>query len=53
MRQDRVVEQVKEGRLHFLLVSPEAVAGGGGIFGSLIQVTKEPNLDTVFEKAII
>jgi len=34
---DRVVEQVKEGRLHFLLVSPEAVAGGGGIFGSLIQ----------------
>ena len=28
--------QVKSGRLHFLLVSPEAVAGGGGAFGALL-----------------
>ena len=34
---EKVIEQVKSGRLHFLLVSPEAVAGGGGLFGSLIQ----------------
>jgi hypothetical protein len=28
--------QVKSGRLHFLLVSPEAVVGGGGAFGTLL-----------------
>ena len=28
--------QVKSDRLHFLLVSPEAVAGGGGAFGTLL-----------------
>ena len=28
--------KVKAGRLHFLLVSPESVAGGGGMFGSLL-----------------
>ena len=33
---EKVVEQVKSGKLHFLLVSPESVAGGGGVFGSLI-----------------
>ena len=27
---------MKSGRLHFLLVSPEAVAGGGGAFGALL-----------------
>jgi len=35
-KKDEVVEQVKAGRLHFLLVSPESVAGGGGMFGSLL-----------------
>jgi superfamily II DNA helicase RecQ len=35
-QKDNVVEQVKSGRLHFLLVSPEAVAGGGGAFGGLL-----------------
>jgi len=33
---EKVVEQVKSGKLHFLLVSPESVAGGGSAFGSLI-----------------
>ena len=33
---EKVVDQVKSGKLHFLLVSPESVAGGGGVFGSLI-----------------
>jgi len=33
---EKVVESVKTDRLHFLLVSPEAVAGGGGMFGQLI-----------------
>ena len=35
-QKENVVEQVKSGRLHFLLVSPEAVAGGGGAFGGLL-----------------
>jgi hypothetical protein len=35
-QKEKVVEQVKSGRLHFLLVSPEAVAGGGGAFGGLL-----------------
>jgi superfamily II DNA helicase RecQ len=35
-QKEAVIEQVKSGRLHFLLVSPEAVAGGGGAFGSLL-----------------
>jgi len=35
-QKEKVVEQVKSGKLHFLLVSPEAVAGGGGAFGSLL-----------------
>lgn len=33
----KVVEQVKEGKLHFLLISPESLAGGGGMFASIIQ----------------
>lgn len=33
---EKVIEQVKSKKLHFLLVSPESVAGGGGAFGSLI-----------------
>lgn len=33
---EKVVERVKTDKLHFLLVSPEAVAGGGGMFGQLI-----------------
>ena len=37
VQKDKVCEQVKSGRLHFLLVSPEAVAGGGGAFGSLLR----------------
>jgi len=35
-QKEKVAEQVKSGKLHFLLVSPEAVAGGGGAFGSLL-----------------
>jgi len=35
-QKEKVVEMVKSGKLHFLLVSPEAVAGGGGAFGSLL-----------------
>ena len=35
-QKENVIEQVKSGRLHFLLVSPEAVAGGGGAFGALL-----------------
>ena len=31
----KVTDQVKSGRLDFLLVSPEAVAGGGGAFGQV------------------
>ena len=34
---DKVAEQVRSGSLHFLLVSPEAVTGGGGMFGSLLS----------------
>eukprot|EP00092_Neocalanus_flemingeri_P040667 GFUD01044278.1.p1 GENE.GFUD01044278.1~~GFUD01044278.1.p1 ORF type:complete len:1538 (+),score=567.86 GFUD01044278.1:263-4615(+) len=41
-QKEKVVEQVKSGKLHFLLVSPEAVAGGGGAFGSLL-----PNLPPI------
>ena len=33
---EKVIEQIKSGKLHFLLVSPESVAGGGGAFGALI-----------------
>ncbi len=33
---EKIIEQVKSGKLHFLLVSPEAVSGGGGAFGALI-----------------
>ena len=39
---EKVAEDVKSGKLHFLLVSPEAVAGGGGVFGSLL-----PNLPPI------
>ena len=35
-QKDKVAEQVKSGNLHFLLVSPESVTGGGGMFGSLL-----------------
>merc|ERR1719264_1693031 len=35
-QKDRVADQVKSGKLHFLLVSPEAVTGGGGMFGTLL-----------------
>ena len=35
-QKDKVTEAVKSGKLHFLLVSPESVAGGGGMFGSLL-----------------
>ena len=31
-----MTEAVKSGKLHFLLVSPEAVTGGGGMFGTLL-----------------
>jgi len=41
-QKEKVVEQVKSGKLHFLLVSPEAVAGGGGAFGALL-----PNLPPI------
>ena len=32
----QVTEAVKSGKLHFLLVSPESVTGGGGMFGALL-----------------
>ena len=35
-QKEKVVESVKSGKLHFLLVSPESLAGGGGMFGSLL-----------------
>eukprot|EP00090_Calanus_glacialis_P000787 TRINITY_DN10552_c0_g1_i1.p1 TRINITY_DN10552_c0_g1~~TRINITY_DN10552_c0_g1_i1.p1 ORF type:complete len:1436 (-),score=591.02 TRINITY_DN10552_c0_g1_i1:100-4407(-) len=41
-QKEKVVQEVKSGKLHFLLVSPEAVAGGGGAFGSLL-----PNLPPI------
>ena len=34
--QMQVTDAVKSGKLHFLLVSPESVTGGGGMFGSLL-----------------
>ena len=35
-QKEKVVDSVKSGKLHFLLVSPESLAGGGGMFGSLL-----------------
>ena len=35
-QKEKVVDSVKSGKLHFFLVSPESLAGGGGMFGSLL-----------------
>ena len=37
VQRNKVVDQIKSGKLHFLLISPETLAGGGGLFGSLIK----------------
>ena len=37
VQRNKVIDQIKNGKLHFLLVSPETLAGGGGLFGSLIK----------------
>lgn len=34
---EKVAHQIKEGKLHFLLVSPESLASGGGVFASIIK----------------
>jgi len=32
-----ILGEIKSGKLHFLLVSPETIAGGGSLFGKVLQ----------------
>jgi ATP-dependent DNA helicase Q4 len=34
---EKVLEEIKSGKLHFLLLSPETIANGGSLFGRVLQ----------------